>query len=109
MSFITLDREREIRIRNKAISLIEKRFKKTFIGMIQNFQDLTVDEQIYILYAGLKHEDPSLTVEKVEDLADEYSNMTVIAEAIGESCLEAYGTDRETAEKMASDPKMAAE
>ena len=44
-----------------------------------------------IVYAGLYHEDKTLTVEKVGDLIDEYSNLKEVAEKIGEALTLAFG------------------
>lgn len=110
MSYITLDKEREIRIRNKAISQIEKRFKKPFIKIMSDFADIITEDWIYMLYVGLKHEDSTLTVDTVENLADEHANLTEIIEAVTDACYEAYGTDKEEAERLtqAENPQTAA-
>lgn len=97
MSYIKLDREREVRIRNKAISQIEKRYKKSFIQIMQEGLAITADEYIFILYVGMKHEDGSLTLEKVEDLVDEYTTMDKVQNAVTEASFEAYGTTEEEA------------
>lgn len=111
MSHIKLDREREVRLRNKAISQVEKRFKRPFIELMQLGQKLPVEEQLYILYAGLKHEDPQLTLERVEELVDEHLNLTQLMGAVASATMEAYGEEDEpeTGKESNTDPQLAAE
>ena len=50
-----------------------------------------IKDLLIIVYAGLCHEDKTLTLEKVGDLIDEYSNITEIAEKLGEAFTLAFG------------------
>lgn len=98
--FIKLDTEREIRIRNKALSQIEKKLKRSFTTIMTDITDLYVEDQIFILYQGLRHEDPQLTLDKVTDLVDEYSDMKTVIEAITKASLDAYGIKEEDLESI---------
>ena len=50
-----------------------------------------IKDLLIIVYAGLFHEDKTLTLEKVGDLIDEYSNITEIADKLGEAFTLAFG------------------
>jgi len=74
---IQLDKSRNFKYGMKAISLIEKKFKKPIMkieGMI-DAKLLTMDDLAIIMWAGLVHEDNKLTSDKVMELVDEHSNM----------------------------------
>lgn len=43
------------------------------------------------MYGGLYHEDKTLTIQKVGDLIDEYSNLNEVAEKLGEALTAAFG------------------
>jgi len=77
---ITLDKERQLKYGMRAIDLIEKKFKKP-IMKIEGMQDgnLTMVEYSILIWAGLVHEDRSLTPDKVMDLIDEHSSLKIIS------------------------------
>jgi UDP-N-acetylglucosamine:LPS N-acetylglucosamine transferase len=77
----------------KAISLIEKKFKKP-IGKI-DYENLTMEEAAILIWAGLVHEDNNLTPEKVMDLVDEYSNFREVIAEMMEAINKAFGLDEE--------------
>ena len=64
---LELDRPRKLKFGFKAIRLIREHFGEKDISDLLNMK---VDEMPVIAFAGLIHEDPDLTVEKVEDLLD---------------------------------------
>ena len=97
---IELDKIRNFKYGMKAISLIEKKFKKPISKV--DMDNLTMEETATIIWAGLHHEDKNLTPDKVMDLVDEYSNMVTVVESMGQAIQEAFGVDKtegETVEK----------
>lgn len=87
---IQLDKARNFKYGMKAISLIEKKLGAP-IGKI-DMNNLTIEDTATIIWAGLVHEDPQLTPEKVVDLIDEYSDIQTVIEAMGEALQAAFGT-----------------
>jgi len=65
---LELDRPRTLRFGFKAVRLIRQKLGNRSIDSLMN---MPVDEVPILAWAGLKWEDNSLTVEKVEDLLDE--------------------------------------
>lgn len=96
MSFtpIKLDKVRNFRYGMRAISIIEKEFKKP-IGKI-DMGNLTMEDVAIIIWAGLQHEDKDLTPGKVMDLIDEYSDLQTVMKAMNEAMQDAFGTMGET-------------
>lgn len=90
---IKLDKSRNFKYGMKAISLIEKKFKKP-IGKI-DYENLTMEEAAILIWAGLVHEDNNLTPEKVMDLVDEYSNFREVIAEMMEAINKAFGLDEE--------------
>ena len=69
-----------------------------------DLEKLGIKELLAIVYAGLYHEDKNLTVSKVGDLIDDYSDLNEIAEKLGEALTEAFGKPKtETAEETAGE------
>ena len=64
---LELDRPRKLKFGFKAIRLIREHFGEKDVSDLLNMK---VDEMPIIAWAGLIHEDPDLTIEKVEDLLD---------------------------------------
>lgn len=87
---IQLDKARNFKYGMKAISLIEKKLGAP-IGKIDT-NNLTIEDTATIIWAGLVHEDPQLTPEKVVDLIDEYSDIQTVIEAMVEALQVAFGT-----------------
>lgn len=90
---IQLDKTRNFKYGMKAISLIEKKFKKP-IGKI-DYENLTMEEAAILIWAGLVHEDNNLTPEKVMDLVDEYSNFREVIAEMMKVINKAFGLDKE--------------
>lgn len=96
---LTLDRPRRLKFGFRAIRLIREKFGDREIS---DLMKMRVDEMPIIAWAGLIHEDPDLTVEKVEALVDEkigkdYTVMDIVGiliEAIGDQ----IGTGKKTPE-----------
>lgn len=86
---IQLDKVRNFRYGMKAISLIEKKFKKP-VSQI-DMDNLTMEDAAIFIWAGLQHEDKDLTPDKVMDLVDEYSSITEVLKAMSEAFQGAFG------------------
>ena len=86
---IKLDKVRNFRYGMKAISLIEKKFKKSVSKL--DMENMTMEETATIIWAGLAHEDKELSPEKVMDLVDEYSDVTTVLNAMSEALSGAFG------------------
>ena len=100
---ITIDKGRNLRYGMKALSLIEKKFKKPLSSI--DFENMTIEETVIIIWAGLVHEDPGLSPDKLLDLIDESGvKMDTLANAMTEALNEAFGTgnaqDPPTAEEL---------
>ena len=86
---IILDRPRTLRYGLNALAKVEDITGKNIMGLDLN--NVSIKDLLAIIYAGLYHEDKELTVEKVGDFIDEYSNITEVAEKLGEAFTEAFG------------------
>jgi hypothetical protein len=84
-----LDKARNIKFNMKALALIEKKLNIK-IGQIEQ-NGIGINEIAVILWAGLQHEDASLSIEKVMDLVDEHSSLDEAAEKIGKAFDESFG------------------
>ena len=79
---ITLDKPRTLRYGLNALAKVEDLTGKSIMSLDLN--NVGIKDLLAIIYAGLCHEDKSLTVTKVGDLIDEYSNITDKADKQGE-------------------------
>ena len=86
---IQLDRPRTLRFGLNALAKIEDITGKPILSLDLN--NVGVKDLLAIVYGGLYHEDKTLTIEKVGDLNDEYSDLTEVAEKLGEALSEAFG------------------
>lgn len=86
---ITLDKPRTLRYGMNALAKIEDITGKSILALDLN--KVGIKDLIAIVYGGLYHEDKTLTPEKVGDLIDEYSDLSEIAEKIGEALTIAFG------------------
>lgn len=95
---IELDKTRNFKYGMRAISLVEKKFKKP-ISKVE-MDSLTMEEMATIIWAGLVHEDKNLTVDRVMDLIDEHSSATKVFVSAGEALNKAFnGEEPEEAGK----------
>lgn len=92
---VQLDKTRNFKYGMKAISLVEKKFKKPMSKI--DMDDLTMEEMATLLWAGLVHEERALTPDKVMDLVDDYSNVVTVAKIMGEAITDAFGAGEEEA------------
>lgn len=98
---ITLDKERNFRYGMKALSLIEKKLKKN-IGQI-DFNNLSIEETMTIVWAGLFHEDKDLTVDSLMDIIDEHDiKIGAVVEAMGIAINDAFGGGEENPNQAAT-------
>jgi len=87
---IVLDKTRNLRYGMKALSIIEKKFKKNLATI--DYANLTIEETMTIVWAGLVHEDKELTVDKLIDIIDENNiKLDEIIEVMGNAMDEAFG------------------
>ena len=89
---IKLDKMRNFKYGMKAISKIEKVFKKPVSKI--DMENLTMEDSATLIWAGLIHEDGKLTPEKVMDLVDDYSDITTVMETMGEAFEGAFGSKK---------------
>lgn len=90
---VTLDKEREFRYGMRAISRVEKKFKKPIAQV--DLEALTMDDTAVLIWAGLVWEDNKLSSDRVMDLVDEYSNVTDVLAIAGEALQDAFGSKKE--------------
>ena len=86
---ITLDKPRTLRYGVNALAKIEDIIGKPLSSL--DLAKVGIKDLLAIVYAGLYHEDKNLNIEQVGDLIDEYSNLTDIAEKVGEALTLAFG------------------
>lgn len=103
---LDLDRPRKLKFGFKAIRLIREKFGDREISDIMNMK---VDEMSTIAWAGLIHEEPELTVERVEGLLDEkigedYTVMDIIGILV-EAIAEQIGIEKKTISPIFSTPE----
>lgn len=73
---LDLDRRRHVRLDNRAMFLAERTLcrvwdrKVNLLSVLADPQGLTLNDLAALLWAGLQHEDPTLTLEQVQDLMD---------------------------------------
>lgn len=87
---IELDRPRTLRYGMNALVKIEELTGKTISKL--DLENISIKDLRTIVYAGLFHEDKSLTPETVADLIDEHSELSVVAAKLGEAMTLAFGS-----------------
>jgi hypothetical protein len=96
---IKLDKIRNFRYGMKAISVLEKKLKKSVSKI--DLENSTMEDLATIIWAGLQHEDKDLTPDKVMDLIDEHSDIQTAFTVMGEAFRGAFGTgEDEEAKKI---------
>lgn len=73
--YIKLDREYEVKCNLGTIREIEKSMSQGFYAIMQNVSALTVEEQLKMLFAGVKRADPAMSFEAFYDLCENYLGM----------------------------------
>ena len=94
---IELDKPRTLRYGLNALAKVEDLTGKSIMGL--DLKSVSIKDLLAIIFAGLYHEDKNLTVTKVGDLIDEYSNITEVAEKLGEAFTLAFGKDADKAKQ----------
>lgn len=87
---IELDKRRTLRYGMNALIIIEEMTGKTLTQL--DMEHMSMKDLRTMVYAGLFHEDPSLTPEQCGDFIDTYSNITLVAEKMGEAMTLAFGS-----------------
>jgi hypothetical protein len=107
---IQLDKLRHIKLDLRALALAEReiaRFweRKERLSIVQIFQggDVGIADLCILLWAGLRHEDPALTVDQAFTLASGVS-MQVVSEAMGQALREQLGTGAASEAASQEDP-----
>jgi hypothetical protein len=103
---LDLDRPRKLKFGFKAIRLIREKLGDREISDLMNMK---VDEMSTIAWAGLIHEEPELTVERIEGLLDEqigkdYTVMDIIGILV-EAIAEQIGVEKKTIETKSEEQK----
>lgn len=93
MTMITLDKERIIRFTNKSMKLIEKIAGCSITKLFSRMDNLTIDEMVTIIYAGLKWDDETLTLSQVDELLEEHSNFASMMKVIADGLAVSMGTE----------------
>jgi len=86
---IELDRPRTLRYGMNALAKVEELTGKSMMSL--DLQNVGIKDLLAIILAGLYHEDNTLTVEKVGDLIDEYSDINTVADKLGKAFSLAFG------------------
>lgn len=86
---IELDRPRTLHYNFGAFAAMERASGRRFIGpmSVQTWADLTIpgaDNTLLLLYGGLYHEDPTITLQKCAEMID-FENADTIDKAIAEA------------------------
>ncbi len=92
---IQLDRERTLNFNLNALRKIEKETGKKISELADGFG---LDEMQTVLWAGLVHEDPELTFERVGEIVD-IQSLGKVGDAIAEAVGKALGTVVERVEE----------
>lgn len=77
---IELDKTRSIKLNMSAIERYESQTGKIFMSI--DMTNISTTDQIIILWAGLCNDDPSLTLDDVKKLVDDYSDVVRLYEAV---------------------------
>ena len=88
---IELDKPRTLRYGINAMIVVEDMVGVPITKL--DLESISMKDLRSIMYAGLVHEDKSLTPESVGGLIDEYSNIEIMAEKLGEAFELAFGGD----------------
>lgn len=98
---IKLDKIRNLKYGMRAIDLIEKKFKKP-IMKIEGMTDgaLSMDQYATLIWAGLYHEDKSLTPEKVMALIDEHSSIREVSKEMWDALNEMFAVEGTNTEEI---------
>ena len=88
---IKLDKTRNLRFGMRAIALIEDTLGNKISKL--DLSDIGVKDLAVFTWAGLAHEDKSLTVEDVMDLIDEHLSIQEASEILGKAVEASFGVE----------------
>lgn len=80
---VELDKSRVLKFRRKELKMLEKVFGKKISKL--EFAELGIDDLSKIINLGLIHEDPDLTLEKTEELIDDYPYFGLLVQKVMEA------------------------
>ncbi len=86
---IQLDQMRYFRYGMKALSLMEKTLGCRIAEL--DFERLNLEELAKVWWAGLVHEDPKLTPDRVMELVDDHASIELMMQAMAAAMTEAFG------------------
>lgn len=86
---IQLDKVRNFKYGMRALSLVEKKFKKPINKV--DMDNMTMEDTATLIWAGLVHEDKNLTPDKVMDLIDEHSSLSEVMQQLTEAISASFG------------------
>lgn len=96
LTVLELDIVRTLRYGRKALKMIEQLFDCKITNL--NIGELSVDDIVKFIHCGLIHEDMELSLERLEELLDEYGvSFGTLINKLGEAFNWAFGVN--------SDPK----
>ena len=100
---IELDKARNLRYGINALIKVEELTGKALTKL--DLESLSMKDLRAILFAGLCHEDKTLTPERVGEIIDDYSSINEIAEKLGEAFTVAFGGNEKNAESQPKEEK----
>lgn len=96
-----LDKVRNVRFGMRELMKIEKELGKPFSQL--DIKNIQYEHVAIILCAALQREDPDMTVDKLVDLIDEYSDIQTAIKVMGEGMELAFGQPKNA--QAAKNPK----
>ncbi len=87
---VELDKARNLRYGMNALVKVEELTGLPITKL--DLENMSMTDLRTILFAGLCHEDETLTPEKVGELIDDYSDIGTIAQKLGEAFTVAFGS-----------------
>lgn len=107
---INLDRPRRLRYTMNALISMEEALGKPIGQLISDYNTGTIGfkDMRIIIWAGLLHENPDLTLEQVGDMIDEAESLKYVMLKAGEALRTTFGDDKETAKKNKKGPTVEA-
>lgn len=106
MILLKMDKDRELIIGFGALKYFREVYKKPFMNIEKKELQEKFDDIIpLIFFAGLKHEDPELTLEKTIELMDRYYGIKKIMRDIMPLVFKELGEEDEDEEEEATERK----
>ena len=78
--YIKLDREYEVKTTLGTIRDIERMFDKSFFEILESVAAMKIDDQIKLLYVGIKKANPEMTEKVFDDLCNEHIGLETLIE-----------------------------